>query len=157
MIAPRLTGAAHADRFVPAAEWDLLTIGPSVSDAMIEAMSAGALDVTVTNATRGHVVGDRIRVARSLRDRTVGLLGASRLEAGQGLWIERASSIHMWFMRFPIDAVFVDREGRVTRVVANLAPWRVVWWARGARDCLELPAGAAAGADIRVGDVLVRS
>ena len=50
----------------------------------------------------------------------------------------------MFFMRFAIDAVFVDADGRVTKVVPNLKPWRVVWWAPGARDCLELAAGAAA-------------
>lgn len=113
--------------------------------------------VTVTNTSRGTVVGQRIRVARSLRDRTVGLLSTERLDPGEGLWIERASSIHMWFMRYPIDAVFVDGDGRVTKIVANLRPWRVVWWARGARDCLELPAGAAAAAQTEVGDLLARS
>lgn len=110
--------------------------------------------ITVTNITRGTTVGDRIRVARSMRARSVGLLATDRLDPGEGLWIERAASIHMFFMRFPIDAVFVDADGTVTKVVADLAPWRVVWWARGARDCLELPAGAAAKAQVRVGDRL---
>lgn len=108
----------------------------------------------VDNLTRGTIVGDRIRVARSLRERTVGLLGTPRLEPGEGLWIERSPSIHMFFMRYPIDAVFVTDAGRVTKVVANLRPGRVVWWARGARDCLELPAGAAARSGTVVGDEL---
>lgn len=112
--------------------------------------------ITVTDVTRGTTVGDRIRVARSMRARTVGLLATDHLDPGEGLWIERAASIHMFFMRFPIDAVFVSADGTVTKVVADLAPWRVVWWARGARDCLELPAGAAAAADVRVGDHLER-
>lgn len=112
--------------------------------------------VTVTNSTRGTVVGDRIRVARSFRDRTVGLLATAHLGPGEGLWIEGAPSIHMWFMRYPIDAVFVDATGQVTKVVPNLKPWRVVWWARGAKDCLELPAGAAEAAHIAVGDRLDR-
>jgi uncharacterized membrane protein (UPF0127 family) len=108
----------------------------------------------VRNLTRGTIVGDRIRVARSLRDRTVGLLRTPRLLPGDGLWIEGAPSIHKFFMRYPIDAVFVSGDGRVTKVVPNLKPWRVVWWARGARDCLELPAGAAAASDTQAGDVL---
>ena len=95
----------------------------------------------VENVTRGTIVGARIRVARSLVDRTVGLLATARLEPGEGLWIERSPSIHMFFMRFAIDAVFVAADGRVTKIAANLKPWRVVWWARGARDCLELAAG----------------
>ena len=93
-------------------------------------------------------------MARSLRDRTGGLLGTANVPAGEGLWIERSPSIHMFFMRYPIDAVFVDREGRVVRVVERLRPWRIVAWVRGARDCLELPAGAARAAGINVGDEL---
>jgi uncharacterized membrane protein (UPF0127 family) len=110
--------------------------------------------VRVENVTRGTVVGDRIRLARSMKDRTVGLLGRSGLDAGEGLWIERSPSIHMFFMRFAIDAVFIADGGRVTQIAANLKPWRVVWWARGARDCLELPAGAAAATGTEVGDTL---
>ena len=60
----------------------------------------------------------------------------------------------MFFMRYAIDAVFVSKTGRVTKVVPNLKPWRVVWWARGAQDCLELRAGAAAESHTHVGDEL---
>jgi uncharacterized membrane protein (UPF0127 family) len=60
----------------------------------------------------------------------------------------------MFFMRYPIDVVFVDRAGRVTRTVSGLRPWRVVWWARGARDCIELRAGALDGTGTRPGDQL---
>ena len=110
--------------------------------------------VRVENVTNGTVVGDRIRVASSLGDRTVGLLRTPSLGPGEGLWIERSPSIHMFFMPYPIDAVFVADDGRVTKVVANLKPWRVVWWAPGARDCLELPAGTAEATRTRPGDIL---
>ena len=113
-----------------------------------------AQHITVANVDRNTVVGDRIRMARTLTDRTVGLLGTRSLAPGQGLWIERSPSIHMFFMRFAIDAVFVAADGRVTKIVENLRPWRVVWWARGARDCLELPVGAVAASGTRVGDRL---
>jgi uncharacterized protein len=108
----------------------------------------------VDNVTRGTVVGDRIRMASSTRDRTVGLLRTPELGPGEGLWIERSPSIHMFFMPYAIDAVFVSKAGRVTKVVPNLKPWRVVWWARGAQDCLELPAGAAAESGTQPGDEL---
>ena len=88
-------------------------------------------------------------------DRIVGLLGVDHLDPGTGLLIERTQSIHMFFMRFAIDAVFVDKGGRVTRAIADLRPWRVVWWARGARDCIELPVGAIASSGTQVGDQLV--
>ena len=110
--------------------------------------------VLVENVTKGTLVGDRIRVASAAWDRSVGLLSTPEVRPGEGLWIERAPSIHMFFMRYAIDVVFVDRSGRVTKVARNLKPWRVVLWAPGARDCLELRAGAAAEAHIEVGDEL---
>jgi len=111
--------------------------------------------IRVANLTRGTTVAERCRVATSLRDRTVGLLATAGLAPGDGLLIERTQSIHMFFMRFPIDVIFTDREARVTRMVAGLRPWRVVWWARGARDCLELPVGAIDRSGVQVGDHLV--
>ena len=111
--------------------------------------------VRVSNLTKGTVVAERCRVASSVVDRTVGLLATAEVAPGEGLWIERSPSIHMFFMRYPIDAVFVDAHGRVTRVVADLKPWRVVPWARGARDCLELRAGEAAASATTAGDELV--
>ena len=110
--------------------------------------------VRIENITRGTTVGERIRVASSTKDRTVGLLRTPEVMPGQGLWIERSPSIHMFFMPYAIDAVFVSKAGRVTKVVTNLKPWRVVWWARGAQDCLELRAGAAAKSRTQVGDEL---
>jgi hypothetical protein len=116
-------------------------------------MTAAPL-VRVENVTRGTTVAERVRVASSLLDGVVGLLRTPEVKRGEGLWIERAPSIHMFFMRYAIDAVFVSKDRRVTKVVPNLRPWRVVWWARGARDCLELRAGASAGTGTQVGDEL---
>ena len=117
-------------------------------------MTSAPRIVRVENTTKGSVVAERVRVASSMRDRTVGLLGSSGLEDDEGLWIERSPSIHMFFMRFAIDAVFVDASGRVTKVVPDLRPWGAVWWASGARDCLELPVGAAARSGTQPGDEL---
>ena len=60
----------------------------------------------------------------------------------------------MWLMRFAIDAVFVDKGGRVVRVAADLPPWRFAIAAKGARDVIELPAGTAARAGTQAGDEL---
>lgn len=109
----------------------------------------------VTNQTRGSVIAERARVARSMNDRMVGLLATPEVLPGEGLLIERTSSIHMFFMRYAIDVVFVDRSGRVTRTVSRLRPWRVIWWARGARDCLELRAGALDDTGTQRGDQLL--
>ena len=108
--------------------------------------------VRIANLTRGTSIAERCRVASSLAERTVGLLATPQLPAGEGLLIERTQSIHMFFMRYPIDVAFVDGGGTVRRVVSGLRPWRVVWWARGARDCIELPVGALSASRTEAGD-----
>ncbi len=111
--------------------------------------------VRIRNASRGSVVADPARGGSSLVERGVGLLGTRSLNEGDGMLIERTASIHMFFMRYPIDAVFIGKGSRVTKVVANLKQWRVVLWAWGARDCLELPAGTAQRTGTVVGDQLL--
>jgi uncharacterized membrane protein (UPF0127 family) len=83
-----------------------------------------------------------------------GLLGRSGLEPGTGMLIDAAPSVMTFFMRFPIDVVFLDRDWKVVVIRHRLAPWRVAG-ARRAVAALELPAGAAAEAGLAEGDVLV--
>ena len=92
-------------------------------------------------------------VADTPLTRLKGLLGRKELAAGEGLLLRPAASVHTFFMRFPIDVVFLDRELRVLRVAANLRPWRAAA-RRGARAVLELPAGESERRDIRPGDQL---
>jgi uncharacterized membrane protein (UPF0127 family) len=121
----------------------------------------GAHPVEARNLTRGTVLCASLEVAESFGGRFMGLMGRAGLPVGAGLWLRPGSSIHMLFMRFPIDVVFLARpEGRgARRVVAvrqALRPWTgVVWWARGADGCLELPAGTAAATGTAVGDLVV--
>lgn len=89
-----------------------------------------------------------------MRERMRGLLGRTGLSAGEGMLITKTSSIHTYFMAFPIDAVFLDKELRVRRIASDLRPWRMAW-KRGCKSVLELPAGAAAAAGIDVGSRLV--
>ena len=61
----------------------------------------------------------------------------------------------MWFMRFAIDAVFIDAQHRVVKAAERLHPWAFSIGARGARDVLELPAGTIARTGTQAGDELV--
>jgi len=105
--------------------------------------------------TRGSVLASDCRVADSFLSRGLGLIPRSSLREGEGLRITKTSSITMWFMRFAIDAVFVDRAGRVVRVADRLAPWRTAVFARGAAEVVELPAGTAAETRTQAGDEIV--
>ncbi|MDX6505969.1 MAG: uncharacterized protein QOG06_613 [Gaiellaceae bacterium] len=98
----------------------------------------------------GHVVCERCLLAETSFARMRGLLGRSGLPSGEGMLLRPASSIHTAFMRFPIDAVFLDRADRVVKVAADLRPWRMAA-CRGARTVLELAAGEAARRGLRPG------
>ena len=91
----------------------------------------------------GRPVCERCEVADGPLERLRGLLGRDALPDDAALLLRPCSSIHTSFLRFPIDAVFLDRDFRVLDVVSKLRPWRAAW-RRGAHAVLELPAGAAA-------------
>lgn len=97
---------------------------------------------------------ERCLLAETPLTRLKGLLGRSGLERGEGLLLRPASSIHTFFMRFPIDAVFLDRDLVVLSVSSHLKPWRTAG-KRGAKAVLELPAGEAERAGLQPGEKLV--
>ena len=101
----------------------------------------------------GAVVCDACLIAESPWLRMKGLLGRADLPAGHGILLRPASSIHMAFMRFPIDAVFLARDLTVLKVSRDLAPWRMASKRR-AHAVLELSAGACARSGVREGDRL---
>ena len=109
----------------------------------------------VLNKSKGTVVAERLRVARSLWSRFWGLMGRRDLPHGEGLLLRSTSSIHTAFMRFPIDVVFIDRSQRVVKVAPEVKPFRISLALRGARSALELPSGMAAAARVEPGDELV--
>jgi uncharacterized protein len=76
------------------------------------------------------------------------------LAPGHGLALRPCSSVHMFFMRFPLDVVFVDGEGRVVRILAGIRPWRASGIVRGAKAAIELPVGTAARAGLTPGTVV---
>lgn len=96
-------------------------------------------------------MGDSIELADSAANRNRGLLGRDSLAPGEGLWITPCEAIHMFFMRFAIDAVFLDRQKRVVKICARLKPWRLAGSLR-AKSVLELPAGTTETTGTQVGD-----
>jgi uncharacterized membrane protein (UPF0127 family) len=102
----------------------------------------------------GRVLAQRLEVPRTSFGRGLGLMFRRELPAGHGMWISPCNGIHMFFMRFAIDAVFLDRRLRVVRVRPGLGPWRVVPLVWGAHSVLELPAGTVAALDLGRGEPL---
>jgi uncharacterized protein len=109
------------------------------------------------NRTRGTTLGLQIEDAGGLSGQSRGLLGRDRLEPGNGMLFVRGRFepfmwMHMFFMRFAIDIVFLDRNDTVVRISHALKPWRVSPVVFGASKAIELEAGAALRSDTRIGD-----
>jgi uncharacterized protein len=101
----------------------------------------------------GKLLADDLEVPRTFIGRGVGLMLRRKLAPGKGMWINPCNGIHMMFMNFPIDAVFLDKLHRVKKVYPKLPAWYgVVWIEWGADSVLELPAGSTRSLDLQPGD-----
>ena len=106
------------------------------------------------NRRNGALLASQVERAVTVRTRLRGLLGRESLAEGAALVIEPCTSIHTFFMRFPIDAAFVDRAGRVVRAISDLRPWRATRLYPSAALVVELPAGTLARTGTVEGDEL---
>jgi uncharacterized membrane protein (UPF0127 family) len=107
----------------------------------------------VRNLTRNTVVGGAVDIADTSATRRTGLLKRKSLEPGEGLWIVPCESVHTFFMKFPIDLVYLDRRRKVRKVRHAVPPWRLSA-CLAAHSILELPAGTAAATGTVPGDEL---
>jgi uncharacterized membrane protein (UPF0127 family) len=99
-------------------------------------------------------VARQVRLADTPQERRVGLLGRKGLNSGEGLLIVPTQAVHTFFMRIPIDVVFLDRAKRVRRVYSRLAPNRMTRLVWGAHCALELESGTIERAGVQAGDEL---
>jgi uncharacterized protein len=109
--------------------------------------------VTVRNTSRDADIA-RADWRGSLFGRARGLLGRKNLPAGDGIVIWPCSSVHMFFMRFALDVIYIDREYRVVKTVSRLKPFRVSFGGRGAHAAIELPEGTVERSGTQPGDHL---
>lgn len=108
----------------------------------------------VMNASKNIVLVDNCRTADTFISRFLGLMGKPCLPSDSGLVITPCNSIHMFFMRFPLDVVFVDRNNTVVSLVENIKPWRVSGIAKKARSAIELTSGTIKRTQTEIGDKL---
>ena len=107
----------------------------------------------VVNATRRAVLATQLEVAGSNTARRKGLLGRDQLAEGGGMWITPCESVHTFFMRFPIDLVYLDRRHRIRKVRQAVGAWRVSACLT-AHSVLELPAGVIRATGSGRGDLI---
>lgn len=113
------------------------------------------MPLKVFNESRGTIVADQVEIADTFLKRLVGLMGKRSLVPGEGLFLPQVTSIHTFFMRFPIDVVFLDGQGVVVRIEKALPPFRIAMGGRNARATLELPVTPTDATAIAPGDRLI--
>jgi uncharacterized protein len=127
-----------------------------LTEGLTEATPRG----TARNLTRSTILAADLETAAGLWGKFKGLMGRRALAPTAGLWLPDSNGIHMMFMRFPIDAVFVGRpDERGARPVVSvhraLRTWTgLVPFVRGAHGVLELPIGAIDASATQVGDLI---
>jgi uncharacterized protein len=105
------------------------------------------------NLTRGTILATNLEVAGSGKQRRKGLLGRDGLSSGEGLWIIPCESVHTFFMRFPIDLVYLDDEHRIRKVRSAVGAWRLSA-CLSAHSVIELAAGTIRATETQRGDQL---
>lgn len=107
----------------------------------------------ITNLTRQTELASSAEMAGTGPERRKGLLGRASLPPGGGLWIVPCESVHTFFMKFPIDLVYLDRKKQVKKVRSNVGPWRLSA-CLSAHSILELPVGSISSSQTKPGDHL---
>ncbi len=111
--------------------------------------------VKIVNSTRGTCLATDAEVASSFFAKFAGLMLRKSLPEGGGMVILSGEPIHMFFMRFALDVVHTDGQGKVLRVLHGIKPWRLGPFVRKCRMAIEVPAGTAARTGTVEGDVIV--
>ncbi len=121
-------------------------------DGMMGGRAAEGQALMCRATCRGAVLVDRVEIACGFRGRALGLMGRAPLPRGRGLLLKPCAEIHTFFMRFPLDLVFLGDGDEVVRVVRGMAPWRMAFGGRGARAVLEVASGWMPADAVRPGD-----
>lgn len=93
----------------------------------------------VENISKQTIVVENLRIANTFFTRFIGLMGKSYFEKGDGLWIKPCNSVHMFFMKFPLDVIFLDRDNKIIHMEEELQPWKISKLVYGGKSVLEIP------------------
>lgn len=107
----------------------------------------------IANLTRNTVLATCLEVADTGPKRNKGLLGRKSLSTGEGLWIIPCEAVHTFWMQFPIDLIYLDRQKRIRKLCSEVPPWRLSG-CLSAHSILELPPGTIRDTQTQTEDTL---
>ncbi|MDD5748350.1 MAG: DUF192 domain-containing protein [Actinomycetota bacterium] len=106
----------------------------------------------VENISNGEIIARKTRIATKTKERMRGLIGRESLAGGEAMLFPGCSQIHTFFMRFPIDVIFVGKDGLILKSYRELAPWRVTTISTQSAFALEMPPGTLQSSRTNEGD-----
>lgn len=110
--------------------------------------------VGIWNATRDNALARRVMLADTWWTRLRGMMGRPEPAAGEGMLLVPCRSVHMYWMKYPLDIAFLAPDGRIVATYHGLAPSRRSKRHGDANRALELKAGTLAAKRAEVGDRL---
>lgn len=108
----------------------------------------------IVNATKNTTLAEKAIFVENIFARMKGLLGLSELKQGKAIILKPCNSIHTFFMRFPIDVLFLDKENKVVEAISSVKPYRISKIYFNAKSAVELPSGVIKSSSTEKGDYL---
>ncbi|MCP3685705.1 MAG: DUF192 domain-containing protein [bacterium] len=110
--------------------------------------------MNVTNLTKNTLIADKAILANSFSSRMIGLLNRKSINAGEALIITNCQSIHMFFMKFSIDVIFISADRRIVGLSENIQPFHLSPHFWKSKCAIELPAGTVKSSQSSIGDTI---
>jgi uncharacterized membrane protein (UPF0127 family) len=110
--------------------------------------------IKIINSKNNEILGDKIVYANTTYKRFIGLMGKKELNKGEGVFLTPCNSIHMMFMKLPLDIIFLDRKNKIIHITENIKPWKISRIVFMAQSVLEIPVGTILNTDSKIGDTL---
>ena len=108
--------------------------------------------IKIINLSKSNIIAEQGLFANSFWNRLNGLIGKKQFDENEAMCIKPCKSVHMFFMRFSIDVVFVDNDNVVIKEITSLKPWQISPYVKQASYVIELPKGTISDKDINIGD-----
>jgi len=108
----------------------------------------------IVNLRGNEVIAEKVRIADTFFSRLIGLLNRRSLEKGEALILTPSSSIHSFFMRFAIDVLFLDKNGRIIKILPSFKPFRLSRVYFNSRTVIELPENTLQLIHVQMGDIV---
>lgn len=103
---------------------------------------------------KDKIIIEKLTIADDFKKRMIGLLNRKNMESNEGLLLYNCKQIHTFFMKFPIDVFFLDKNKKIIKIYEEIKPFKITNYIKNAKYALEAKAGISKKYKLKVGDIL---